>query len=163
MTIYNPFDTFVNAQGNLERRPFRGTSFRRACWIRSPSALAYFPLPNTPSTSITETNNWFGQGIRERQPPDEHQDGSQLLGAEPPERPLQLWSVLRRRLQPFRRTGPAFPSTTARSSAASIPSSPSSPDTEFDSALERALRVDVRTFIRDPIESFDLTQLGLPA
>ena len=30
MTIYNPFDTFVNAQGNLERRPFRGTSFRRA-------------------------------------------------------------------------------------------------------------------------------------
>ena len=26
-------------------------------------ALAYFPLPNVPSTSITDTNNWFGQGI----------------------------------------------------------------------------------------------------
>ena len=37
MTIYNPFDTFVNAQGNLERRPFRATSFPRACWIRSRS------------------------------------------------------------------------------------------------------------------------------
>ena len=24
MTIYNPFDTFINAQGNLERRPFPG-------------------------------------------------------------------------------------------------------------------------------------------
>ena len=24
MTIYNPFDTFVNAQGNIERRPFAG-------------------------------------------------------------------------------------------------------------------------------------------
>ena len=44
--------------------PSRGTSFLRACWIAFPlRALAYFPLPNTPSTSITETNNWFAQGI----------------------------------------------------------------------------------------------------
>ena len=63
MTIYNPFDTFVNAQGNLERRPFPGTSFRRARDPIALRALAYFPLPNAPSTSITETNNWFGRGI----------------------------------------------------------------------------------------------------
>src|SRR5687767_5495611 len=64
MTIYNPFDTFINAQGNLERRPFPGNiipaSMMDPVALR---ALAYFPLPNTASTSITETNNWFGQGI----------------------------------------------------------------------------------------------------
>ncbi len=67
MTIYNPFDTFVNAQGNLERRPFRAMSFPSS--MMDPialRALAYFPLPNAPSTSITDTNNWFGQGISER-------------------------------------------------------------------------------------------------
>jgi len=66
MTIYNPFDTFVNAQGNLERRPFPGN--RIPASMLDPialKALSYFPLPNTPSTSVTETNNWFGQGISE--------------------------------------------------------------------------------------------------
>ena len=27
MTIYNPFDTFTNAAGNIERRPFRGQHY----------------------------------------------------------------------------------------------------------------------------------------
>ena len=66
MTIYNPFDTFVNAQGNLERRPFAGNVIPAG--MMDPIALRalnYFPLPNTPSTSITETNNWFGQGIQQ--------------------------------------------------------------------------------------------------
>ena len=66
MTIYNPFDTFVNAAGNIERRPFPGnripTSMMDPIALK---ALAYFPLPNTASTSITDTNNWFGQGINE--------------------------------------------------------------------------------------------------
>jgi hypothetical protein len=64
MTIYNPFDTFVNAQGNIERRPFEGN--RIPASMMDPialKALAYFPLPNTPSTSITDSNNWFEQGI----------------------------------------------------------------------------------------------------
>ena len=66
MTIYNPFDTFVNAAGNIERRPFPGnripTSMMDPIALK---ALSYFPLPNTASTSITDTNNWFGQGINE--------------------------------------------------------------------------------------------------
>jgi hypothetical protein len=66
MTIYNPFDTFVNAAGNIERRPFQNnripTSMMDPIAVK---ALAYFPLPNTESTSITNTNNWFGQGINE--------------------------------------------------------------------------------------------------
>ena len=64
MTIYNPFDTFVNAQGNIERRPFPGNVIPAS--MLDPialKALAYFPLPNVPSTSITDTNNWFGQGF----------------------------------------------------------------------------------------------------
>src|SRR5688572_18790764 len=66
MTIYNPFNTFINAQGNLERRPFPGNVIPSS--MMDPialKALAYFPLPNAPSTSITDTNNWFGQGISE--------------------------------------------------------------------------------------------------
>ena len=130
MTIYNPFDTFVNAQGNLERRPFPGNVIPSS--MMDPialKALAYFPLPNTPSTSITDTNNWFGQGIsqsvnRQMNFKVDHN----FSDAEPPDRPLQLWSVHRRR----RRTSsaswaPHFHSTTARSSGAPIPSSPSSP------------------------------------
>src|SRR5688572_23478522 len=66
MTIYNPFDTFVNAQGNVERRPFPGNVIPAS--MMDPialQALAYFPLPNVQSTSVTGTNNWFGQGISE--------------------------------------------------------------------------------------------------
>ena len=66
MTIYNPFDTFVNAQGNIERRPFPGNVIPAS--MMDPialQALAYFPLPNVQSTSVTGTNNWFGQGISE--------------------------------------------------------------------------------------------------
>ncbi len=34
MTIYNPFDTFTNAAGNIERRPFPDNKIPRICWIR---------------------------------------------------------------------------------------------------------------------------------
>jgi len=64
MTIFNPFDTFVNAAGNLERRPFPGNVVPKS--MMDPvalKALAYFPKPNQPGHPITETNNWFEQGI----------------------------------------------------------------------------------------------------
>lgn len=64
MTIYNPFDTFTNAAGNIERRPYAGNVIPKA--VMDPvalKALAYFPKPNQSSPSITETNNWFNQGI----------------------------------------------------------------------------------------------------
>jgi hypothetical protein len=66
MTIYNPFDTFVNAQGNIERRPFPGNRIPES--MIDPialQALAWFPLPNVDSTSVTGTNNWFAQGVSE--------------------------------------------------------------------------------------------------
>ncbi len=64
MTIYNPYDTFTNAAGNIERRPLAGNIVPKA--MMDPIALkflSYFPKPNQASSSITETNNWFEQGI----------------------------------------------------------------------------------------------------
>ena len=84
--------------------------------------------------------------LAERQPPDEPQDGPQLLGPEPPERPLQLWSRIRRRRPTFSATWPLrFRSTTARLPGACTRSSPSSPGSQSPTiALERALRLDLR-------------------
>ena len=64
MTIYNPFDTFVNSAGNIERRPFAGNIIPKA--MMDPialKALAYFPKPNQAGAPYTETNNWFNEGI----------------------------------------------------------------------------------------------------
>ena len=65
MTIYNPFDTFVNAQGNLERRPFPGnvipSSMLDPIALQRPGLLPaaeYARARRSP-----ETNNWFAQGI----------------------------------------------------------------------------------------------------
>ncbi len=64
MTIYNPFDTFVNAQNQVERRPFPGNVIPQN--MMNPialKALSYVPLPNQPGAQFTNTANWFGQGI----------------------------------------------------------------------------------------------------
>ncbi|MEJ7608380.1 MAG: TonB-dependent receptor, partial [Bryobacteraceae bacterium] len=64
MTIYNPFDTFVNAAGNIERRPFPGNIVPQT--IMDPialKALSYLPLPNQAGAAFTNTANWFNQGI----------------------------------------------------------------------------------------------------
>ena len=64
MTIYNPFDTFRNAAGNVERRPFAGNVIPQN--MLNPialKALSYVPLPNQAGAPFTNTANWFGQGI----------------------------------------------------------------------------------------------------
>lgn len=64
MTIYNPYDTFTNAAGNIERRPFAGNVVPKA--MMDPialKALEYFPKPNQAGAPFTETNNWYEQGI----------------------------------------------------------------------------------------------------
>jgi hypothetical protein len=63
ITIYNPRDTFTNASGAIERRPFAGNIIPKS--MMDPIALkmlSYFPLPNAPAT-ITGTQNWFAQGV----------------------------------------------------------------------------------------------------
>ncbi|MBC7925372.1 MAG: carboxypeptidase regulatory-like domain-containing protein, partial [Bryobacteraceae bacterium] len=64
MTVYNPFDTFTNAQGNVERRPFAGNIVPQN--MMDPVALkvlSYLPEPNQPGAAFTNTANWFGQGV----------------------------------------------------------------------------------------------------
>ena len=166
MTIYNPFDTFVNAQGNIERRPFPGNVIPAS--MMDPialQALAYFPLPNTESTSITGTNNWFGQGISE----NVNRQMSLKLDHNFSER-----SRLNGRYSygPYKNTPPnlfgdlgaAFPLNNGP-----IVGDVHSFVTEFTRTQSATALWTVRYgvtyagFARDPIESFDLTRLGLPS
>jgi hypothetical protein len=165
VTIYNPFDTFVNAQGNIERRPFPGnvipTSMMDPIALQ---ALAYFPLPNVESTSITGTNNWFGQGLsdsinRQMSLRLDHNlsDRSRLNG--------------RYSYGPYKTTppnlfddlAPAFPLNNGP-----IVGSVHSFVTEFTKTQSATSLWSVRygltyaAFTRDPMETFDLTELGLP-
>ncbi len=165
MTIYNPFDTFVNAQGNIERRPFAGNVIPAT--MLDPialKALSYFPLPNAPSTSITETNNWFGQGIQQsvnRQMSikiDQHfSERSRLSGRYSygpyTQTPPNLFGEL----------GAAFPLNNGP-----VVGSVHSVVTEFTRTQSATALWSVRygltyaAYIRDPLERFDLTALGLP-
>jgi hypothetical protein len=64
MSIFNPRDTFTNAAGNIERRPFPGNRVPASMFDPiALKALAFFPKPNQPGAPFTQTNNWFEQGI----------------------------------------------------------------------------------------------------
>ena len=153
MTIYNPFDTFVNAQGNLERRPFPGNRIPSS--MMDPialKALAYFPLPNT----AEHVDHGDQQLVRAGdfpgcQSPDELQGRSELLGAEPPDRPLQLCSVHPDASQPLRGAGRRIP-TQQRPHRRERPFHRDRvhQDAEPDRALERALRPDLRRLRTGP-------------
>src|SRR5262245_35073442 len=64
ITIYNPFDTYADANGITKRRPFPGNVIPAA--MLDPvvlRALQYYPKPNQDPNPITHVNNWFMQGI----------------------------------------------------------------------------------------------------
>ncbi len=64
MQVYNPFDTFTNAAGGIERRPFAGNIVPVSMMDPiSLKALSYVPKANQPGAAFTNTANWFGQGI----------------------------------------------------------------------------------------------------
>ena len=58
ITIYNPFDTYRDAQGIMKRRPFPGNvippALLDAVALR---ALRYYPMPNQDPNPITHVNN----------------------------------------------------------------------------------------------------------
>jgi hypothetical protein len=63
ITIYNPFDV-VQTPNGPRRQPFPGN--RIPANLLNPvavNALSYYPLPNTPGTPFTNTNNFFAQGV----------------------------------------------------------------------------------------------------
>ena len=62
--IFNPFDNFRNASNQVERRPFAGNMIPKAMFDPiSVKAMAYFPTPNQVGNAVTNTNNWFAEGI----------------------------------------------------------------------------------------------------
>jgi len=64
MSIFNPYDTFTNAAGTIERRPFAGNLVPKS--MMDPvalKALSFFPKPNQAGAPLTQTNNWFEEGI----------------------------------------------------------------------------------------------------
>lgn len=64
--VFDPFDTFINSAGQLERRPFPGNIIPESRWDPvARNALRYFPEQNQVTNPITNTNNWFAQGINE--------------------------------------------------------------------------------------------------
>jgi hypothetical protein len=62
--IYDPFNTFVNATGAVERRLLPGNLIPISRFDPvAAKALAYFPEPNQVTNAVTNTNNWFKQDI----------------------------------------------------------------------------------------------------
>ncbi|HMJ62092.1 MAG TPA: carboxypeptidase regulatory-like domain-containing protein, partial [Bryobacteraceae bacterium] len=63
VTIYNPFSTFVNDDGETMRNPFSGN--RIPASMIDPIALkltSYFAKPTSDGNPFTHVNNWFAQG-----------------------------------------------------------------------------------------------------
>lgn len=63
VTIYNPFDTYYDASGTLQRRPFPGNKIPQS--MINPTAqkiLSYYPAPNQPGNAGTPwQQNYYAQ------------------------------------------------------------------------------------------------------
>ncbi len=66
ITMYNPFDTYRDANNVVKRNPFPGNIIPAS--MIDPvaiKAMKYYPKPNQDPNPITHVNNWFLQGIGE--------------------------------------------------------------------------------------------------
>jgi hypothetical protein len=165
MQIYDPFDTFTNAAGNIERRPFAGNIIpKNRMDPVAQKALSYFPKPNQASTSITQTNNWFNEGIN-------NSDGQQMNfkgdhNINDTTRISGRYSHSRGNGSPVNLFGEGDPSYTYndgpnKSTSHSIVS-------ELTKTQSATLLWSFRygltysTYARNPFQEFDLTTLGFP-
>jgi len=165
MTIFNPYDTFTNAAGNIERRPFTGNVIPKS--MQDPvalKALAYFPKPNQAGTPITETNNWFEQGINVGPSQQTNLKGDHSFSEK--NRFSGRYSYGRGRGNPpnvFGEGNPAF--TYNYGPSLSTSTSIVADFTRVQSATSLwSLRYGLTysTYWRNPMEPFDLTTLGFP-
>ena len=66
ITIYNPFDTYKDANGITKRNPFPGNIIPKT--MMDPvavQAMKFYPAPNQNTNPVTNVNNFFLQGIGE--------------------------------------------------------------------------------------------------
>jgi hypothetical protein len=165
MTIHNPFDTFTNAAGNLERRPFANNVVPAS--MMDPIALkglAYFPLPNQPGNAVTGTNNWFEEGINQSRSHQTNLRGDHNLSDK--NRISGRYSHSRFTGNPpnlFADLAPAYTFNDGPNRGTSH-----SVVTEFTRIQSPTALWSVRygltysTYHRNPMENFDLTTLGFP-
>ena len=61
--IFDPFSTFVDANGNTLRNPIPGNIIPLSRQNKIAQAFdKYYPAPNQPGDPFTRVNNWFAQG-----------------------------------------------------------------------------------------------------
>jgi hypothetical protein len=166
MTIYNPFDTFTNAAGNIERRPFAGNVIPKS--LMDPvalKALAYFPVPNQAGSAFTQTNNWYNEGINES---PSHQmnfkgdhsfnDANRLSGRYSHNRSKGIPPNL------FDNLAPAYTFNDGPNQGTSHATVIDFTRTESASTVWTVrYGLTYSTYERNPMENFDLTQLGFPS
>jgi len=163
--IYDPFDTFINAAGQLERRPFPGNIIPESRWDPvAKAALKYFPEQNQVTNPVTMTNNWFAQGINESPSHNLLAKGDHNINDKM--RLTARYSYVRGDGRPpnlFGRGNPAYtfndgPNGTRTHQGVA----------DFTRTETPTLVWTVRyghtysSYFRNPMEPFDLTTLGLP-
>src|SRR3954447_256221 len=66
ITMFNPFDTFKDANGVIKRNPFPGNIIPKSMIDPiAAAAMKFYPVPNQDPSPTTHVNNFFAQGIGE--------------------------------------------------------------------------------------------------
>jgi hypothetical protein len=163
--IFNPFDTFRNASGVVERRPFPGNRIPQSMFDPViQKVLPFFPRGNQVTNPVTNTNNWFEQGINlstvhkmDFKGDHNFNDANRLTGR---------YSYARSRGNPpnvFGQGNPAYtfnngPNGASTHSVVADYTRTQSPTTVWTVRYGLIYQ----DFFRNPMEPFDLTTLGLP-
>lgn len=165
MNIYNPFDTFTNANGAIERRPFPGNMIPRS--MMDPVALKavpFFPTPNQAGAPFTETNNWYQEGINLSPSHQMNHRGDHSFNDN--NRLSARWSMGRSEGKPPNLFGEGNPAHAFnRGPTRNIVHSLVTDYTRTENPTTLwTLRYGYTfaDFFRNPMENFDLTTLGFP-
>jgi len=164
--IFNPHDTFVNANNVVERRPFVGNLIPRALWDPvAVRAMAFFPKPNQVSNPVTNTNNWFNEAIDRSTGHQMDFKGDHNFTEKM--RVTGRWSHGRSNGNPPNLFGEKNPANTYNNGPSATRTQSAVADfTRTQSATTLwTLRYGYvySSYFRNPFVPFDLTELGLPA
>jgi hypothetical protein len=162
---FNPFDTFRNPAGVMERRPFPGNRIPHSMFDPVvQQVMQFIPRGNQVVDPVTNMNNWFGLGInlatfRMMDLKFDHNfnESNRLTGRYSQGRNIGTPPNL------FGRGNPAFPfnhgPTSTRTNSVMVDFTRTQNPTTVWNVRYGLIHQD---FTRNPMEPFDLTALGLP-
>ncbi len=166
VAVFDPFDTFTNGAGQLERRPFPNNRIPVSRFDPvAAKALSFFPLPNQVTNAVTNQNNWFSQGVNKSDSKQMDLKGDHNFSEK--NRLTGRYSLFRNDGTPanlFGEGNPAFTfndgpnDTRTRSAVADFTRAQSA-----TSVWTLRYGLVYSNFHRNALEKFDLTTLGLPA